>query len=71
VNIAAILALINAAVPAVTNLVMLIKNDSGGTTVIISSAETATAADITNMQAWLAAHQTAATSTAVAAIPAK
>lgn len=70
-NIAAILALINAAVPAVTNLVMLIKNDSGGTTVIISSAETATAADITNMQAWLAAHQASATSTAVAATPAK
>jgi hypothetical protein len=70
-NIAAILALVNAAVPAVTNLVMLIKNDSGGTTVIISSAETASAADIANMQSWLAAHQTATTSTTVAQTPTK
>jgi hypothetical protein len=69
VNIQAILALVNAAIPAVTNLVLLIKNDQGGTTVIISSAEKASATDIQNMQAWIAAHQTA-TPTPVAPPPA-
>jgi hypothetical protein len=57
----AILSLVNAAIPAVTNLVLLIKNDTGSVTMIVSSAETATAADIANMQAWLAAHHAAQT----------
>jgi hypothetical protein len=56
-TIAAILQLIAGLTPAVSNIVMLFKDSSGNTTALISSAQTATAADIANMQAYLAAHQ--------------
>ena len=57
-NIAAILQLLNLAIPAVTNLVLLIKDSSGSTTAIISSTQQANAQDIAQIQAWLQAHQT-------------
>lgn len=57
-NIAAILQLLNLAIPAVTNLVLLIKDASGSTTAIISSTQQANAQDIAQIQAWLQAHQT-------------
>jgi hypothetical protein len=55
-GLTAILALINAAIPAVTNLIVLLKNEDGTVTAIVTSAQAATAADIQAMQAWLAAH---------------
>jgi hypothetical protein len=57
VNLTALLSLVNLAIPAVTNLVLLIKDETGTVTAIVSSAQTATAADIASIQAWLKAHQ--------------
>lgn len=54
------LSLLNLIIPAATNLVLLIKNESGSTTAIISSTETATDAEIAQMQAWITSHQTPA-----------
>jgi hypothetical protein len=51
------LALLNLIIPAATNLVVLIKNESGTTTAILSSTATATADEIAQMQAFLVAHQ--------------
>lgn len=51
------LSLLNLIIPAATNLVLLIKNESGSTTAIISSTEAATDAEIAQMQAFIAAHQ--------------
>jgi hypothetical protein len=53
------LQLLNLIIPAATNLILLVKNELGNTTAIISSTETATDAEIAQMQAWLAAHQSA------------
>jgi hypothetical protein len=55
-GVTGLLNLLGLAIPAVTNLILLIKNESGSTTAIISSTETANAADIAQIQAWLAAH---------------
>jgi hypothetical protein len=55
-NLSAILALINTAIPAVSNLIVLLKNEDGSVTAIVASAQAATAADIQAMQAYLAAH---------------
>ena len=66
-TIAAILQLIAGLTPTVSNIIMLFKDSSGNVTAIVSSAQTATAADITNMQEYLAAHQA---STATPAKPA-
>lgn len=52
-----ILALLNLAIPAVANLVILIKDASGNTTALISSTETQNASDIAAIQQWLAQHQ--------------
>ena len=52
------LSLLNLIIPAATNLVLLIKNESGSTTAIISSTETATDAEIAQMQGWIKSHQT-------------
>lgn len=51
------IALANLIIPAATNLILLIKNESGSTTAIISSTETATDATIQQMQTWLTQHQ--------------
>lgn len=56
-NAAAIIALINGLIPLVSNVVMLFKNQDGTSTVIISSAQAATNADIQAMQQYLAQHQ--------------
>ena len=56
-TVAAILQLIVGLTPAVGNIIMLFKDSSGTTTAIVSSAQTATAADIAQMQAYLQAHQ--------------
>jgi len=56
-TVAAILQLIAGLTPAVGNIIMLFKDSSGTTTAIVSSAQTATAADIAQMQAYLQAHQ--------------
>jgi len=61
----AILQLIAGITPAIGNIIMLFKNTDGSTTALISSAQTATNADIQQMQAYLAAHQ------AIAAPPAQ
>lgn len=58
-NAAAIIALINGLIPLASNIVMLFKNQDGTSTVIISSAQTATTADIQAMQQYLAQHQAA------------
>jgi len=51
------LQLANLIIPQVANVIMLIKNESGTTTAIISSTETATDQQIAQMQQWLQAHQ--------------
>jgi hypothetical protein len=56
-TITAILQLLNLAIPAVTTVVMLLKNENGGTTAIISTTEAQNASDIAAAQAWIAAHQ--------------
>lgn len=53
--------LLNLAIPAATNLILLIKNESGSTTAIISSTETATDETIAQMTAWLKQHQAGTT----------
>jgi hypothetical protein len=58
-NITSILNLLNLVIPAVSNLVLLVKDESGSVTAIVSSTQTANAADIGQIQAWLAAHQAA------------
>ena len=63
-TVAAILQLIAGLTPAVGNIIMLFKDSSGTTTAIVSSAQTATAADIAQMQAYLQAHQAQSSSTA-------
>ena len=57
-GIQAILALINAAIPNVANLVVAIKNASGGVDVgvLLSSADADYQKSIDQAQAWLAAH---------------
>ena len=60
------LQLANLIIPAATNLILLFKTESGSTTAIISSTETATDANIQQMQAWLAAHQAQAAVTPAA-----
>jgi hypothetical protein len=57
------LSLLNLIIPAAENIVVLIKNESGSTTAILSSTATATAAEIQTMQAWLQQHQTQAKTT--------
>lgn len=69
-NITAILQLLNLAIPAVTNLVLLIKNDTGGTTAIISSTQAQNASDTAAIQAWLASHQAPAAPAPAPATPA-
>jgi hypothetical protein len=61
---AAILQLIAGLTPAVGNIIMLFKDSTGNTTALISSAQTATAADIAQMQAYLTAHQAGTTAAA-------
>ena len=56
-NITAVLQLLNLVIPDVTNLILLIKNDTGGTTAIISSTQIQNASDTAAIQAWLALHQ--------------
>ncbi len=58
-GIQAILALINAAIPNVANLIVAIKNTSGGVDigVLLSSADADYQKSIDQAQAWLAAHQ--------------
>lgn len=51
------LALLNLAIPAATNLILLLKHPDGTTTAILSSTQTATDAELTQMQAYLKAHQ--------------
>ena len=51
------IALLNLIIPAASNLVLLIKNQSGTTTAIISSTEVATDATLAEMQTWLQQHQ--------------
>jgi hypothetical protein len=68
-TVAAILQLIAGLTPAVGNIIMLFKDSTGTTTAIVSSAQTATAADIAQMQAYLQAHQ-AQTATPAAEKPA-
>ena len=51
------LSLLNLIIPAATNLVVLIKNESGSTTAIISSTEVATDQTIAQIQGWLQQHQ--------------
>lgn len=63
---ASLLQLLNLILPAVSNFVLLIKDESGNTTAILGSATTANAADIAQIQAWLAAH---GSTTATAAVP--
>ena len=61
--IQAILALITAAVPGVTNLILAIKNASNGQTTLVASISAADAEfdqTIQQAQTWLAAHTTAA-----------
>ncbi len=65
--LAQILELLNLIFPVATNLVLLIKNESGSTTAIIASAQTANAADIAQIQAWLTAHGGGSVATATAA----
>jgi hypothetical protein len=67
---AAILQLIAGLTPAVGNIIMLFKDSTGNTTALISSAQTATAADIAQMQAYLTAHQASAATPATTAKPA-
>ena len=62
-NAAAIIALVNGLIPLATNIVMLFKNQDGTSTVVISSAQTATASDIQAMQQYLAQHQAIPTTT--------
>jgi hypothetical protein len=57
----ALLALLNLAIPAVANVVILIKNADGSTTALISSTQTQNAADVEAIQAWLSQHQSATT----------
>lgn len=61
------LQLANLIIPAATNLILLFKNESGSTTAIISSTETATDATIAQMQTWLTQHQAAKPATPPAA----
>lgn len=63
------IALLNLILPAAANLVLLIQNESGTTTAIISSTETATDATIAQLQTWLQQHQAQAPAP-VAATPA-
>jgi hypothetical protein len=63
----ALLQLLNLILPAVSNFVLLIKDESGNTTAILGSATTANAADIAQIQAWLAAHGSTTTTAPVAA----
>lgn len=58
------LQLANLIIPAATNLILLFKNESGTTTAIISSTETATDATIAQMQTWLTQHQAVKTTPA-------
>lgn len=51
------LQLLNLVIPAAENLIVLIKNESGSTTAIISSTETATDQTIAQMQQYLQQHQ--------------
>lgn len=51
------LSLLNLILPSATNLIILLKNESGSTTALISTTETATAAEISQIQAYLQAHQ--------------
>lgn len=57
-GIQAILALINAAIPNVANLIVAVKNASGGVDigVLLSSADADYQKSIDQAQAWLAAH---------------
>lgn len=56
-ELTAILQLITALTPSIGNVIMLFKNANGSSTVLVSSAQTATENDISQMQAWLQAHQ--------------
>jgi hypothetical protein len=67
--ITTILQLIAGLVPTVGNIILLFKNSDGSTTALISSAQTATAADIAQMQAYLAQHQAASPAPAAPATP--
>jgi hypothetical protein len=51
-----ILGLVNLLLPVVSNVVLLVKNQNGTTTAIIASAETATADDQAQIEAWIHAH---------------
>jgi hypothetical protein len=64
------LQLANLIIPAATNLILLFKTESGSTTAIISSTETATDETISQMQTWLSQHQASAPAAKPAAPPA-
>jgi hypothetical protein len=58
----ALLALLNLAIPAIANVVILIKNADGSTTALVSSTQTQNTSDVAAIQTWLKQHQaTAAT----------
>lgn len=56
-GLAALLQLINVAVPGIENVVLLIKNESGSTTAILSTTATQNATDQATIQTWLTQHQ--------------
>ena len=57
-NLAAILQLISAAVPTVANLILMIKNSDGSTSVIVTlnAADAQLTTNQQQIQAWFAAH---------------
>lgn len=68
-TLTSILQLVAGLTPTVGNIIMLFKNSDGSTTALISSAQTATNADIAQMQAYLSAHQTTTTPSPATASP--
>jgi hypothetical protein len=56
-GLTAILQLLNLVAPAVENFVLLIKNESGSTTALISSTQQQNATDQAAIQTWLQQHQ--------------
>lgn len=56
-GLAAILQLLNLAVPAIANVVLMFKNADGSTTALISSTQVQNADDQAAIKTWLAQHQ--------------